>query len=91
MKAPLRKNQIEKLMLFHDVFFTAVKCPKLNSISLSQVTPPECVTTELQFNSRCVFECPKGYLFEGTPDQSTLRFCKTDGTWTGEHKPCVGR
>ena len=67
-----------------------MKCPKLNSISLSQVTPPECVTTELRFNSRCTFQCPSGYLFQGTPDRSVLRFCKTDGTWTGEHKPCIG-
>lgn len=55
------------------------------------MTPPECVTTELKFDSHCVFECPKGYLFEGTRDKSTFRFCQTDGTWTGEHKPCVGK
>lgn len=63
----------------------------LNSISLSQVTPPECVTQELSFDSRCTFECPRGYFFEGTSARSVLRFCRRDGTWTGEHRPCVGQ
>lgn len=84
-----------KIALFlTDLFgicFAAVMCPKLNSISLSQVTPPECVTQESRFDTRCVFECPKGYLFKGTIDKSTLRFCQKDGTWTGEHKPCAGK
>ena len=75
---------------FSFISFLAVKCPKLNSISLSQVNPPECVTKELKFNTRCTFECPKGYVFKGGSHRSVLRFCQTDGTWTGEHKPCVG-
>ena len=62
----------------------------LNSISLSQVRPPECVTQELQFGSICTFTCPMGYLFEAALAQSVTRICQRNGNWTGEYKPCVG-
>ncbi|KAK3728579.1 hypothetical protein QZH41_011661 [Actinostola sp. cb2023] len=66
-----------------------VRCPKLNSIPLTQVKPPECVQRDMRFYSTCSFTCPMGYAMSGKSVQGLVRYCGVNGQWDDQSRTCV--
>ncbi|KAL9968105.1 hypothetical protein ACROYT_G026436 [Oculina patagonica] len=62
-----------------------VKCPVLTVARLVKTSPSGCVTSQMKYNTKCLFSCPQGYQLQGP----SYKQCGANGQWTNSAKLCT--
>ncbi|KAL9968065.1 hypothetical protein ACROYT_G026392 [Oculina patagonica] len=59
-----------------------VKCPALTVGGLVKTSPSSCVTSQMNYDTKCLFSCPQGYQLQGP----SYKQCGANGNWTDNAK-----